>query len=127
VVVQRAQQTLGKVDAALLDYKFTAPGKEEFSDTLRKVLKEKYPNTPIIGLGPKSKGGEQGKHYHGWVVSSGRAALLSCCCSLLSWLLQCPLACRCMLSLPQPHAMHEARALMCTLACCEVHAAVPRV
>jgi hypothetical protein len=35
--LQRAVQQCGKCDVALLSHHFTAPGKEEFSDALRKV------------------------------------------------------------------------------------------
>mmetsp|Transcript_6346 Transcript_6346/g.14052 ORF Transcript_6346/g.14052 Transcript_6346/m.14052 type:complete len:468 (-) Transcript_6346:1499-2902(-) len=62
--IQKALQVAGVCHGALLSHHFTAPGKEEFSDTLRKVLKEKYSTVPIVCWGHVTKGGEQGKHYH---------------------------------------------------------------
>ena len=44
------------------------PGKEEFSDTLRQVLREKHPNVPVIGWGCQKKAGEQGKEWHYYIV-----------------------------------------------------------
>ncbi|GLC75881.1 hypothetical protein PLESTF_001699900 [Pleodorina starrii] len=37
---------------------------EEFSETLRKVIKEKYPDVPVICWGNPKKGGDLNKHYH---------------------------------------------------------------
>ena len=61
-------QTCGQCHAALLSNHFTHPGKEEFSDTLRKVIKEKYPDVPVICWGNTKKGGDLGKHYHATLV-----------------------------------------------------------
>eukprot|EP00198_Chlamydomonas_reinhardtii_P011424 XP_001700761.1 predicted protein [Chlamydomonas reinhardtii] len=62
--LQKLVQTCGQCHAALLSNHFTHPGKEEFSDTLRKVIKEKYPDVPVICWGNTKKGGDLGKHYH---------------------------------------------------------------
>lgn len=60
----KMQQQYGKCDAALLSHKFTAPGKEEYSETLRKVLKDKNPDIPVVCFGKVKAGGKQGEHYH---------------------------------------------------------------
>ncbi|KAJ9517680.1 hypothetical protein QJQ45_025150 [Haematococcus lacustris] len=62
--IQKAVAATGKCDVALLSHHFTAPGKEEFSDALRKVLRDKYPTVPIVVWGHTHKAGERGKHYH---------------------------------------------------------------
>ncbi|KAG2496069.1 hypothetical protein HYH03_005988 [Edaphochlamys debaryana] len=62
--LQKLVQTCGVCHAAFLSNHFTAQGKEEFSDTLRKVLKERHPDVPVICWGKPKSGGEQGKHYH---------------------------------------------------------------
>ncbi|KXZ46137.1 hypothetical protein GPECTOR_46g206 [Gonium pectorale] len=62
--LQKLVQTCGQCHAAFLSHHFTLPGKEEFSDTLRKVIKEKYPDVPVICWGNPKKGGELNKHFH---------------------------------------------------------------
>lgn len=69
---QKLVQQCGTCHGALLSNHFTAPGKEEFSDTLRTLLKEKYPDVPVVCWGHPKKGGEAGKHYHASVVSSNK-------------------------------------------------------
>ncbi len=68
--LQKLIQTCGQCHGALLHNHFTAPGKAEFSDTLRKVLKEKHPDVPVICWGNARKGGDQGKHYHASLVGA---------------------------------------------------------
>lgn len=67
---QKLIQTCGTCHAAFLSNHFTAPGKEEFSDTLRKVLKEKYADVPVVCWGNPKKGGDLNKHFHATVVSA---------------------------------------------------------
>lgn len=55
------------------------PGKEEFSDALRKVLRDQYPNTVIVCWGHPKKGGDKGKHYHVPLVSRARRATVQPC------------------------------------------------
>ncbi|GIL78234.1 hypothetical protein Vretimale_7609 [Volvox reticuliferus] len=62
--LQKLVQTCGQCHAAFLSHHFTCPGKEEFSETLRKVIKEKYPDVPVICWGNSKKGGELNKHFH---------------------------------------------------------------
>eukprot|EP00197_Chlamydomonas_leiostraca_P004858 CAMPEP_0202869018 /NCGR_PEP_ID=MMETSP1391-20130828/11616_1 /ASSEMBLY_ACC=CAM_ASM_000867 /TAXON_ID=1034604 /ORGANISM="Chlamydomonas leiostraca, Strain SAG 11-49" /LENGTH=227 /DNA_ID=CAMNT_0049549263 /DNA_START=111 /DNA_END=790 /DNA_ORIENTATION=+ len=62
--LQQASQATGTVHAAFLHNRFTAPGKEEYSDALRKVLRDQHPETVVVCWGHVSKGGDQGKHYH---------------------------------------------------------------
>ncbi|KAF5837331.1 hypothetical protein DUNSADRAFT_4539 [Dunaliella salina] len=54
----------GGLHVALLSNHFTAPGKAEFSDALRKVLRDQFHETPIVCWGHPSRGGDKGKHYH---------------------------------------------------------------
>ena len=59
---------------ALLHHKFTAAGKEEFSETLRKFLREKSPDTVVVGWGNGKSAGRQGENYHAFIVSCWLAA-----------------------------------------------------
>lgn len=61
------------MSAAFLSHHFTALGKEEFSDTLRAVLKEKFPEVPVICWGHAKKGGKQGENYHYTMVGPRHA------------------------------------------------------
>lgn len=70
IAMQKAIAVCGDVHIALLHQKFTAPGKEEFSETLRKFLKDKCPNTVVVGWGSARSGGKQGEHYHTFIVSA---------------------------------------------------------
>jgi hypothetical protein len=66
-------QAYGDLPVALLHYKFTAAGKEEFSETLRKFLRDKCPNTVVVGWGSAKSGGKQGENYHTFIVGGLRA------------------------------------------------------
>eukprot|EP00803_Ostreobium_quekettii_P009398 evm.model.scf_1161.3 EVM.evm.TU.scf_1161.3 scf_1161:28413-33635(-) len=57
----------GKIDAALVHWRFTAPGKEAYSEVIRKTLVEKYPDCPIVAFGKKKKAGTEGKDYHAFL------------------------------------------------------------
>lgn len=48
----------------------TPAGKEEFSETLKEVLKSQYPDVPVICWGHSKKGGEHGKDWHHAIVSA---------------------------------------------------------
>ncbi|GLI63296.1 hypothetical protein VaNZ11_006203 [Volvox africanus] len=62
--LQKLVQTCGQCHAAFLSHHFTCPGKEEFSETLRKVIKEKHSDVPVVCWGNPKKGGDLNKHFH---------------------------------------------------------------
>eukprot|EP00798_Chlamydomonas_sp_ICE-L_P014729 gene14729-20773_t len=63
-IVARIQQAGPNLRGVFLTSRLTAPGKEEFSDVIRKILKDKFNDVPIICYGKPSKGGDVGKHFH---------------------------------------------------------------
>jgi hypothetical protein len=81
---QKAVQAYGDLPVALLHYKFTAAGKEEFSETLRKFLRDKCPNTVVVGWGSAKSGGKQGENYHTFIVG-GRAHAGACAACVAAW------------------------------------------
>lgn len=68
----------GRCDVAMLSHHFTAPGKQEFSDALRKVLKEKHPDAVVVCWGHPDKGGKKGEHYHFALEDTNPAAVGDC-------------------------------------------------
>jgi len=54
--LQRAVQLHGHLDGALLHSNFTVKGKEEYSDVIKKLLRDKYPGVPLIAWGERSDG-----------------------------------------------------------------------
>jgi hypothetical protein len=63
----------GRADVVLMHHHFTAPGKEQFSDALRTVLKQSHASTPVICFGNPDKGGKKGEHFHHGLVRSAAA------------------------------------------------------
>lgn len=47
----------GSISAALLHNNFTVKGKEEFSDVIKKLLRDKYPGMSLIAWGEPSSNG----------------------------------------------------------------------
>ena len=68
-LVQKIVQQTGKIDAAFIHNRFTAPGKEPYSEVLRKTIRDKYSECPVIGYGKKKKAGIEGKDYKLFMVS----------------------------------------------------------
>ena len=48
-----SQKAAGSVSAALLHNNFTVKGKEEFSDVIKKLLREKFPGVPLVAWGKR--------------------------------------------------------------------------
>jgi len=77
--LQEMQTKFGRVDVVLMHDRFTAKGKEEYSDAVKKVLKEKFAHVPVVCCGHVNKGGQVGKDYHSgvdWSYKDGPAPLV---------------------------------------------------